>query len=1038
MKLTNTLRTIAFSGLGLLAGASTVTMSAQDAHALSSPIYNIPVRTELGLNTLLATAQVLGEIKVEGSCRQQKPDNLSYINFMTIHRCPGQVEVEIENEETGDIIYQAVLDLVDGRYATSFEHHVPASVVYHIRYLGGEDAEGRQFLPSYLTSKKALICSAQMQANSEPDLTIDDIDQNCDGVDGLNEDGDGFASVEVGGTDCDDNDASTYPGAEDLYGDGIDQDCSGADGIDLDGDGFAAASVGGPDCDDSNPLFHPDALDDVGDDLDQNCDGLDGVDADRDGYASIESLGSDCDDLEAMTHIGSADTVGDLVDNNCDGVDGVDRDQDGHASTLSGGTDCDDSVATTYLGAADSVGDAVDNNCDGIDGVDADQDGHVSTQSGGTDCNDSLATTYSGAADVVGDLVDNNCDGVDGVDADRDGHASTQSGGTDCDDSVATTYLGAADIVGDSVDSNCDGVDGADADRDGYASTLSGGTDCDDSVATTYPGAADSAGDAVDNNCDGVDGVDADRDGQASNQSGGTDCDDANATIYTGSIDSLGDNVDSNCDGVDGVDLDQDGYRTIASGGNDCDDSDASINPAQLDRVDADEIDSNCDGTDGVDADFDGIASMASGGQDCNDRDATVYPSADELEGDSKDSNCDGLDDPDLDADSVSSERDCDDLNASVYPGAKELVGDGLDNNCDGRIDELYLDRDGDGFGAMDEGGTDCDDYNAEAYPNAEEILDDGIDQDCDGVDDVEVLGVYRDLLRVHDKLSQVSCIVIEDYKTVDCFEQNTLRTVMRRTFEFEGRLKDIAFSWLRTSGCALSDRGELTCWNDSSSDSNSWPISFSQDSYEEATSLIRGQSGAICVAGRDGILECSGELSAGSWDDRKLTIPGQDTYVGHRNQGLPSYLRVRANEATSVDGLMFGSYFDDASQENQWVTRDDCGLVFTDSSLIESNLSEALVVLPSIMCLPNHMPEVIEYSNLDSRNHIAVAQTPDNWLVTWTDGQSSVPTFVPEPMKVQEYLYDNGLVIALLDSGKLRAWNTRRELTENLPAQYR
>ena len=215
---------------------------------------------------------------------------------------------------------------------------------------------------------------------------------------------------------------------------------------------------------------------------------------------------------------------------------------------------------------------------------------------------------------------------------------------------------------------------------------------------------------------------------------------------------------------------------------------------------------------------------------------------------------CDGLEDPDVDADGVSSERDCDDLNASVYPGAAELMGDGLDNNCDGRIDELYLDRDGDGFGAMDEGGTDCDDYNAEAYPNAEEILDDGIDQDCDGVDDVEVLGVYRDLLRVHDKLSQVSCIVIEDYKTVDCFEQHTLRTVMRRTFEFEGRLKDIAFSWLRTSGCALSDRGELTCWNDSSSDSNSWPIYFSQDSYEEATSLIRGQSGAICVAGRDDV----------------------------------------------------------------------------------------------------------------------------------------------------------------------------------------
>ena len=36
MKLTKTLRTIAFSGLGLLAGASTLTLSSQDAHAMSA------------------------------------------------------------------------------------------------------------------------------------------------------------------------------------------------------------------------------------------------------------------------------------------------------------------------------------------------------------------------------------------------------------------------------------------------------------------------------------------------------------------------------------------------------------------------------------------------------------------------------------------------------------------------------------------------------------------------------------------------------------------------------------------------------------------------------------------------------------------------------------------------------------------------------------------------------------------------------------------------------------------------------------------
>ena len=33
----------------------------------------------------------------------------------------------------------------------------------------------------------------------------------------------------AGGTDCDDNDASIYPGAVDTPGDGVDQDCDGAD-----------------------------------------------------------------------------------------------------------------------------------------------------------------------------------------------------------------------------------------------------------------------------------------------------------------------------------------------------------------------------------------------------------------------------------------------------------------------------------------------------------------------------------------------------------------------------------------------------------------------------------------------------------------------------------------------------------------------------------------------------------------------------------------------------------------------------------------
>lgn len=89
----------------------------------------------------------------------------------------------------------------------------------------------------------------------DAEAPYDGIDQDCDGTDLTDVDGDGYAAVEGGGDDCDDEEESTFPAAPDAWYDGVDTNCD----WDQDGDGHPTEGAVGStceapvDCDDLAP-----------------------------------------------------------------------------------------------------------------------------------------------------------------------------------------------------------------------------------------------------------------------------------------------------------------------------------------------------------------------------------------------------------------------------------------------------------------------------------------------------------------------------------------------------------------------------------------------------------------------------------------------------------------------------------------------------------------------------------------------------------------------------------------------------------------
>ena len=244
----------------------------------------------------------------------------------------------------------------------------------------------------------------EADADSDADADTDtDTDTDTGPVDA---DGDGVPAYE----DCDDENPSVYPGADE-YCNGVDDDCDGdvdEDAVDAgtwhrdsDGDGYgdevdsgmvsceqpSGHTADNTDCDDADGSIHPGA-DEYCDGVDTDCDGtLDENDAldvfawypdsDGDGYgdtagtpvsscdagSGYSSETTDCDDTDPSVHPTANDVCNDGIDQDCTGSDKLCK-----YTGISSAADADVQILNTLEGSQLDIAVPIDDiNGDGID-----------------------------------------------------------------------------------------------------------------------------------------------------------------------------------------------------------------------------------------------------------------------------------------------------------------------------------------------------------------------------------------------------------------------------------------------------------------------------------------------------------------------------------------------------------------------------------------------------------------------------------------------------------------------------------------------